>query len=303
MEAYNLWKTENPLVKMGKSKFADLRPKFVQLTSQLPRNVCVCKYHANFILLLESLHRFDWNFPLYNEHFTSAIVCVEPNDGCWNNCCHHCKDGKKFKEAFPFPEFANSSSNDSAFSDSDGSDSNIERQKRVKWWQWESQKDDDGKETLEMVSKRGHPMDLYECFVSMIPSFLQHHHIKRCQSTAYNQLKEKVQGDSTIGMFQMDFAENYNTLWQDEIQSAPWKKKQITLLTSCFWNGADTQSCVIVSDELSHTKNSVITFLDSLILRFINPAIKMLHIWTDGPSSRSGTGHVFMFFHVFWPVF
>ena len=50
-EAYNLWKEENKNVKLGKSTFATLRPQHVLPTSKLPRNVCVCRYHENFILL------------------------------------------------------------------------------------------------------------------------------------------------------------------------------------------------------------------------------------------------------------
>ena len=38
-------------------------------------------------------------------------------------------------------------------------------------------------------------------------------------------------------MFEIDFAENYSTIWQYKIQSAHWKKKQITLLTGMSWNG------------------------------------------------------------------
>lgn len=44
-EVYAMFKESNPNIKIGQSKFSELRPKHVLLSSQLPRNVCLCKYH------------------------------------------------------------------------------------------------------------------------------------------------------------------------------------------------------------------------------------------------------------------
>ena len=41
-EVYQMFKQENPDKKIGKSKFVRLQPGHVLLSSQLPRNVCVC---------------------------------------------------------------------------------------------------------------------------------------------------------------------------------------------------------------------------------------------------------------------
>ena len=51
-EAYELFKHGNPTVKIGKSKFVQLRPKYVLPVSDLGQNVCLCKHHENFDLLL-----------------------------------------------------------------------------------------------------------------------------------------------------------------------------------------------------------------------------------------------------------
>ena len=68
-EAYETWKSEHPQRQIGKSQFAKLRSNFVLLTSELPRNICVCKIHENFIQCLKALHRFNSIFPLYYENF------------------------------------------------------------------------------------------------------------------------------------------------------------------------------------------------------------------------------------------
>ena len=74
LEAYAIWKDEYPTRKIGKAKFAQLHPPFMLLTSQLSQNVCVCKYHTNFILLLELLLRYDWTLPKYDEFHISCCL-------------------------------------------------------------------------------------------------------------------------------------------------------------------------------------------------------------------------------------
>ena len=69
-EAYALFKEENADQKIGRSKFAELRPPAVLLSSQTPANVCTCLYHQNMFLALESIHRvIPSNYPTV--HLTS----------------------------------------------------------------------------------------------------------------------------------------------------------------------------------------------------------------------------------------
>ena len=81
--------------------------------------------------------------------------------------------------------------------------------------------------------------------------------------------------------------ENYTIIWQEEIQSAHWQKKQVTVFTSVYWNGLEPQSIVIISDYLSHTKGSIVTIIDQLISDLLSEEVKKLYIWSDGPSSQS----------------
>ena len=66
-EVYGMFINMHPDVKIGKSKFAHLRPKHVLLSSKIPQNACLCKYHENFILAVNTLHRICDTFPSY-EH-------------------------------------------------------------------------------------------------------------------------------------------------------------------------------------------------------------------------------------------
>ena len=80
MEDHNIWKSENASRKMAKSTFSRLRPKHVLLTSQLPRNVCVCKYHENLIHAVNALHKVKSTIPKYDERLTLKKVCDMATD-------------------------------------------------------------------------------------------------------------------------------------------------------------------------------------------------------------------------------
>ena len=67
-EAFGEFKKENKDILIEKSKFYELRPEHVILSSQMPHHVCVCKYHANFEFLIQSLS-IIMNFPPLEEIF------------------------------------------------------------------------------------------------------------------------------------------------------------------------------------------------------------------------------------------
>ena len=78
----SVMKEENPDDEIGKSKFADLRLHHVL---QLPRNVCVCRHHENFFLLLNGLHSYDSSYRVYNHDLPASFICAERTDKCWFN--------------------------------------------------------------------------------------------------------------------------------------------------------------------------------------------------------------------------
>ena len=68
--------------------------------SQLPRNVCVCKYHENFINAVNGLHKVKSSIPKYDESFTLNIVCDMATDECWFNKHSTCMNGTLFKKRY-----------------------------------------------------------------------------------------------------------------------------------------------------------------------------------------------------------
>ena len=197
-EAYKLFREKYPAEGIGKSKFGELRPKHVLLSSDLQVNVCTCRYHQNFVLLCEAMHKIQSDFPLYSHDLPPSLVCNENSDDCWNNKCDQCKGGKRFMEKFPL----------------------IDTSVEVTWYQWEKKLIASGKEQLQKVQKSGKAGVLYNDLTLMVPSFLQLFFIKQKQSDSYMKLKEQVKTNDSTAVLQIDFAENYSTFWQDEVQSA-----------------------------------------------------------------------------------
>ena len=54
------------------------------------------------------------------------------------------------------------------------------------------------------------------------------------------------------------------------MQSGHWNKKQVTVFTWIVWCQDTCGSVVVVSDNLSHTKDLAIVFIDKLISELIN---------------------------------
>ena len=68
------------------------------------------------------------------------------------------------------------------------------------------------------------------CREGQLPRFLWHNLLKEKQSAAYEEDNIRSGGQAkTICMVQMDFAENYTCVYQDEVQSAHWRQTQVTI--------------------------------------------------------------------------
>ena len=66
-------------------------------------------------------------------------------------------------------------------------------------------------------------------------------------------------------LFQVDFLENVSLINQDKIQPAHWSNNQATLFTAhARINDISSESYVLVSDNLNHTKHSVFPYMNFL---------------------------------------
>ena len=104
-EAFESFKHQNPDQREIKVCRAPPPPPLhVLLTSQMPHNVCGCRYYNNVVLLLEGFHRRCPAIPLYrNDDFLSLRACDVQSEVCTSNNCDNCSDGQLFERNIAAP--------------------------------------------------------------------------------------------------------------------------------------------------------------------------------------------------------
>ena len=106
----------------------------------------------------------------------------------------------------------------------------------MQWYQWVS----DEKKGVTKLAFKGSLLECFNELALQTPHFLKHTYVKRMQAQSFKEERESVQFDLEKVVIQVDFAENYSTVTQNEIQSAYWTNKQVTLFTGCFWEQMGT---------------------------------------------------------------
>ena len=99
-EAYELFKKEEPDLKIGRSKFASLRPRQVIPMSLHDQEVCMCKYHENINMILDGLKNILPEVPKYSEDLLIQTVCSLNQAKCMDRECQACGIAKPLDELF-----------------------------------------------------------------------------------------------------------------------------------------------------------------------------------------------------------
>ncbi|KAJ4440816.1 hypothetical protein ANN_10662 [Periplaneta americana] len=100
-ETYQCFKEQYPDIKIGFSKFCELRPKECVLPGTSgTHSVCVCAHHENFKLMLDGINvsRLTANSePVLTNYkdCLSQIICNPPSSTCYLKKCDACRELKK----------------------------------------------------------------------------------------------------------------------------------------------------------------------------------------------------------------
>ena len=86
-------------------------------------------------------------------------------------------------------------------------------------------------------------------------------------------------------LIQVDFSENCTCMFQDEVQSVHWSKKDVSLPAAAIWFHAKLHLTVLVSENLDHSKETMIPYMD-IIFEMLPDLIQTVTIWSDNPSSQ-----------------
>lgn len=245
--------------------FYKRRPENVKLISDLPHNVCLCSYHENFIYAVGALHKYVPSIPNYEDGFFRHFVCEVSSMECWYGRCDKCT-------GVTIPKLV-ALGNEVDFS------------MKVSWNVWK--KNLRANRTVKH-DENGTMKDLIAHIVALSPQFSIHSFNKREQSEIFNSHDRPRAMNSEYaveGLLQVDFAENFVCINQDEVQNAHWNQRQLSLFTSGFYYNENFEPKVFVSDNSSHTKETIVPYLWKLLSNMPS-SLKILKIWSDGPSSQ-----------------
>ncbi|KAL0147062.1 hypothetical protein M9458_057586 [Cirrhinus mrigala] len=195
-------------------------------------------------------------------NFVEAVACNPESPLCMLGQCAECRNGKllEMRILCNIPE--------------------KDKQIKATWHAWET------KEGLpNKVQKSGTLSDFLK---TVATKFVHHCFVKKQQSGFFQAKKLQAKADQETVVLQVDFAENYTAAYQDQIQSAHWHQKQVTVFPSVLWSDGDPELYAIVSDSLEHDKRSVATFLSKIVedIKMKHSAIKEIHIFSDGAASQ-----------------
>lgn len=261
------------------SFFTKNRPENVKLIADLPHNVCLCSYHANFIDAVNALHKYVPNVPNYDNGFIQQFLCVGSSMNCWYGQCDNCTGitvPKMLALIGDTPLNLN-----------------------VSWTEWrktgekneKAKKENSKDETAKRFQKKEETGSLSKLLAhihALSSQFLVHSFNKREQAEVFNSIDRlrAINEDYAVeGLLQIDFAENFVCASQDEIQSAHWNQKQISLFTTGFYYNNNFKAKIFVSDNTDHTKFTIVPYLWKLVSN-LPSSCKILKIWSDGPTSQ-----------------
>jgi hypothetical protein len=159
---------------------------------------------------------------------------------------------------------------------------------QIKWYQW---KNIDGYATKE--EQHGTVEQCVELLSAKVKSFLLHVYVKRQQNAFFEESKSTTTDDKIV--IQVDFSENFDMKEQDEVQSAHWNSKSISIFTAYAWCGANNFSFVLSSNNLNHDKFCVNSCITNVInkLKQRLPTLKEVMFFSDGAASQFKQRYLF----------
>ena len=263
-ELYIDFKSKYPNFKIGFSKFCSLRPKWcISVGPSGTHCVCVCIHHQNSILLVNAI---QWNVTY--KDLMSKLVCDTSNNECMIHRCAKCPGFDNLKE----------------FLDEELSE--IDEEEEIQFNQWEST------DRSQLVTQTASLFEYKELVVSHINQLTSHSYIAKCQTRYLKELKNSLGKNECIIL--ADFAENYQFVIQDEIQSYHWNKQQCTLhpvviyFKEIFKPNIQHKSFCFLSDDNYHDTCFVYEFQKKIVeyIKEYLVDINKIYYFSDGCSAH-----------------
>lgn len=245
------------------SKFFEFRPQWCVLAGDPGTvNQCLCIVHENPRLMLEAL-----DLSLTCEELMAKLVCSLDNV----SCCMFISDPKQKCKSCPKDD-------DALY---DYFMENI-LDEQVSYPEWVSTEG-----VTQIVTTTQHVIDFIPKMIGVLKKLVTHRFINKSQNEYFKEIKNDLRNKDCILL--LDFAENYSSVTQNEVQAAHFSKKQHTLHPFVvYYRGEDVKvthkSYCVLTEYLKHDAESVHTFIRELIpqLKELIPGLEKMHIFSDG---------------------
>ncbi|XP_070549829.1 uncharacterized protein [Ptychodera flava] len=293
-DAYRRWTEENQHIKLSAASFKKMRPKSIKPIRTQQLNQCLCEKCTNVMLMLRAVNsaaaRYNFfevkvkdKYDLVNltlcerEHGNHSIECVE-------RLCTSCgvKNLEKRFETLI----------------------NKHGEENMSWLTWEVQKSNvtvDGVAKVrsrKVIAQKINTLNsLVQQLIHDADSLAKHLFVASWQHRQYSNLTRSVPLPANTVVMVLDFAQNYNCINQDEIQSAHWTNVQVTLhpivtfynCTNCTTDHTIQEALVFISDDLTHDTHAVqhfITLANSHLSEHRDVTIEKQIQFSDGCASQ-----------------
>ena len=221
-------------------------------------SVCVCSMHQNAVLLVDAI---DWD--VNYKDLINKVVCDSSNKECMMHCCESCSGIAGLKE----------------FLDEQLCDINLDIEYHYSHW---NTTDHATLATMTTTYK-----DYKEILIETIDKLTRYSYLAKCQAQYLKSKKESLGKNEALVLG--DFAENYQFLIQDEIQSYQWSKEYCTFHPLVIYHhNAEGHlqhlSLCFISDNNTHDRSFVYQIQTIMVdyLKETLPRISKTVYFSDG---------------------
>lgn len=279
-DSYQEFKKVHCEIKLGISKFAQLRPKNVKWPGQKGFHIsCCCPFHENFKLLLEGLKKASFDameeefsreptvaalmqiFEDYNE-FVAYLICDPPNWECYMGYCGNCPIYPNLERLLSY-----SAGNDI----------------RYRFW-----------EKNELTTRVEEHSVFAENFPAILEKFILHDFIYKQQKEYIKSLKSGDLQGGTSAVLTVDFGENYSFVVQNAVQSYHWNNRQATVHPFVLYTSGNDpgkpeyKTYFIISDDMAHDAHAFHSFRVRVMERIKQqfPQLNNIDYVSDGAGNQ-----------------
>ena len=272
-QAYEVFKADHQSIKIGFSKFAELRPRQCVLAgSSGTHSVCVCTTHQNFKLMFTGAnldHATSGEFKHYR-HCLAAIQCNPPRVECFFGECSECPGTGALHDKLE------------TYMQNNMID-------HLHYKQWTST----DRSNLETVFQT--VADFLDSYEASIQRLLLHDFIAKQQATYLQNMKASMEPGVVLAI--ADFSENYSFIVQDASQSFHWNNLQATIHPFVCYYRKDVAlemtpqhtNLVIISECNIHDTVAVHLF-QKLLIQFLSKTLgecpKKVCYFSDGCAAQ-----------------